>query len=235
MPLISDICPMNILLVSATGREILPTTDFINAHTGADPARGLSILITGIGSTAATYHLCGSIYRNRPDLILQAGIAGSFLTGKNHEVVGIKEDLFADTGVWENGKFKTIFDLNLAKANDFPFTNGMLTNPNEKLAKLSGLQMVRGITVNEITTSAEKIDWYQQNLSPDVESMEGAAFHYVCLQQQIPFLQIRAVSNRIGERDKNKWDLAGSINALNEKLIFIIQKIQKEDAIEFGI
>jgi futalosine hydrolase len=235
MALISDICTMNILLISATSLEILPTLDFIKSQHGTDTDRVLSSLITGIGTVAATYHLCGAINKERPDLVIQAGIAGSFITTNNHGVAAVKEDIFADTGVWEDGGFKTIFNLNLANPNDFPFTNGLLPNPNEKLLRLSGLPLVRGITVNEITTAADRIHWYQQNLSPVVESMEGAAFHYVCLQQQIPFLQIRSVSNQIGERDKTKWNLAGSIRALNEKLFYVIQNIRNEDKIEFGV
>src|SRR5580698_11136162 len=101
MALNSDICPMNILLISATGREILPTMEFFASQNGEDPAKRLAILITGVGCTATTYQLIEAINKNRPDLILQAGIAGTFLTGQDERVVGIKEDLFADLGVWE--------------------------------------------------------------------------------------------------------------------------------------
>jgi futalosine hydrolase len=209
--------------------------EFFASQNGEDPAKRLAILITGVGCTATTYQLIEAINKNRPDLILQAGIAGTFLTGQYERVVGIKEDLFADLGVWEKDRFNTIFDLNLANPNDFPFTDGMLVNPNKKLAGMADLRMVRGITVNEITTSDEKILCYQQQFSPVVESMEGASFHYVCIRQQIPFLQIRAVSNKIGERDKTKWVMAESIKLLNEKLIFLISLISKEDEIEFGV
>lgn len=53
--------------------------------------------------------------------------------------------------------------------------------------------------------------------------MEGAALHYVCLQEHIPFLQIRAVSNDIGQRDKSKWDFKASIATLNKELTNILQ------------
>jgi futalosine hydrolase len=48
--------------------------------------------------------------------------------------------------------------------------------------------------------------------------MEGAALHYTCLMENIPFIQLRAVSNFVGERDKNKWKMKEAIAVLNEKL-----------------
>jgi futalosine hydrolase len=44
--------------------------------------------------------------------------------------------------------------------------------------------------------------------------MEGAALHMVCLENKIPFLQIRGISNWIGERDKSKWKIAEASEAV---------------------
>jgi len=184
---------------------------------------------------ATTYSLTNTINKNRPDIILQAGIGGCFTEKDLCETLLIKEDSFADMGVMENNQFKSIFDLNLANKNDFPFSNGSLINPNDKLLNILPLEKAISITMNEITTSKEKIAWHKQNYSPIVESMEGAAFHYVCLQEKIPFLQIRSISNYIGERDKSKWKLKESIAALNEKLILLIEETIKHDEAHFRI
>ncbi len=53
-----------------------------------------------------------------------------------------------------------------------------------------------------------------EKFGAEVESMEGAAFHYVCLQQKINFLQLRSISNRVGERDKSKWKLKRQLKTL---------------------
>ena len=52
--------------------------------------------------------------------------------------------------------------------------------------------------------------------------MEGAALHYVCLQQSVPFLQIRSISNEVGERDKSKWRMKEAVENLNTELIKLI-------------
>ena len=58
--------------------------------------------------------------------------------------------------------------------------------------------------------------------------MEGAALHYVCLMENIPFLQLRAVSNFVGERNKANWEIGEAIHHLNEKLKSIIQQLTNE-------
>ena len=120
---------------------------------------------------------------------------------------------------------KDIFYLKLAGRNDDPFTNGWLINPYQKLLSLADLEQVSAVSVNQITTDKNRIEWYQQNFAPFVESMEGAAFHYVCLQEKIPFLQLRAISNYIGVRDKTKWTIKNAIASLNEQLILLITKL----------
>jgi futalosine hydrolase len=58
-----------------------------------------------------------------------------------------------------------------------------------------------------------------------VESMEGAALHYVCLSEKIPFLQLRGVSNYAGERNKSKWKLKEAIGNLNKELIRLLEDL----------
>ena len=58
-----------------------------------------------------------------------------------------------------------------------------------------------------------------------IESMEGAALHYVALMERVPFLQIRAVSNYAGERDKRKWNFGDSIGNLNRELVRIVTQV----------
>lgn len=211
---------MRLLLCASTEFEIKPTIEFLEQEKIDD----VDVLITGVGLMAATYALTQDVINKRPDFILQAGVAGCLnerlpLT----KIVLIESEHIADLGVEENGKFKTLFDLNLLDPNTFPWKNGKLTNHIEAL-KLIGLTVVDSVTVNEISTSKKRIDYYRNELGASVESMEGAALHYVALQQKIPFLQMRSLSNFAGERDKNKWVMGTAIANLNIELIRILTK-----------
>lgn len=226
---------MYVLIIAATSFEIQPAIEFIESNAEKYQRHKISFLTTGVGIAATTYSLTKAIFEKRPDIILQAGIAGCFTNHQLTETLIINEDNFGDMGVIENNSFKNIFDLNLADKNNFPFSNGLLINTNKKLLNILPLKKAKSTTINEITTSKERIEWHKQNSCPTVESMEGAAFHYVCLLEKIPFLQIRSLSNYVGERDKTKWKLKESIRTLNEKLILLIEEISKYDEAFFRI
>ena len=120
---------------------------------------------------------------------------------------------------------KTLFDLKLVPHNQHPYKNSWLLNPHKKMLLLTGLKQVKGISVNQISTSKQMIKFYRQTFKPVTESMEGAALHYVCLMENVPFIQLRSISNYIGERNKKKWDMQDSINNLNNVLIKLVEKI----------
>jgi futalosine hydrolase len=220
--MITDICGMYILLVAATTLEIQPTARFLQEAGFRLGAHEAGILITGVGGLATTHSLMRSFAERRPDLVIQAGIAGAFKA--IGEVLTVKEEVL-DIGVWEDGRFKTLFDLGLAEKDALPFSEGMLVNPHRQWLDLAGFPQVRGYSVNEISTDRRRIDHLQQNVLSAVETMEGGALHYTCLQEQIPFLQLRSVSNLVGERDKTKWDIPTAVRQLNEALTGLLHKL----------
>jgi futalosine hydrolase len=212
---------MNCLVAAATVLEISPFIDYFN-HSSK---QGTDILITGIGMTAATYALTKQCSIKKPGLVIQAGVGGcfdnSFPLGS---VVVVKKETIADQSVIEFGKLKTLFDLKLVRRDQYPFTNGWLLNKNEFLKKIK-LKKVTGISVNEITASEQKIKFYTSRFNPVIESMEGAALHYVCLMEKIPFIQLRGISNYVGERDKKKWKMKEAVTNLNNALIGLLHKL----------
>ena len=225
-----DLCSlihcMNCLLIAATAREIAPFLLHYR-HTQKQWSVGMNmdVLITGIGLTATSYHLTKQLQLKRPDRVIQAGVAGCF--DKQiplGTVLAVRQDTVADETVIEMKKLKTLFDLKLVPQDQFPYTKGWLLNRSDLLKK-SKLPAAKGISVNQITTSKAMIGFYKKEFNPVTESMEGAALHYVCLKEKIPFLQIRSVSNYIGERNKKNWNMNESIFNLNNKLISITATI----------
>ena len=210
---------MNILVMAATELEIKPFIEQDN---------GVEILITGVGSPATVYHLTKKLLQEKYDLVIQAGIAGSFSKKiKNGEVVVVEQDAFADLGAEDNKTFKTIFQLRLADENEFPFSNGRLINTSGILSAVP-LKKVQAVTINTITGRKKQIKYLKKICKAGIETMEGAAFHFVCLQENIPFLQLRGISNRTGERNKAKWDIKEAVKNVNAELIKLVDSIDKQ-------
>ena len=213
---------MKMTVVAATRFEIAPTIQFLEEQE-LHVSDQWEFLITGIGSMLTTWALARHMSASRPALMIQAGIGGSFTNLlPPGSVVMVQEEFMADLGVEEKGVFRDIFDMQFLSRNEQPFQEGGLKN--SRIGKWSSDQIpsVNGVTVNEITTSPQRISQLHEKYSAGVESMEGAAFHYAALKENIPFLQLRAISNFVGERDKNNWQLKHSIDNLNQVLQQII-------------
>ncbi len=212
----NEICTMSILIVAATNMEIAP---FIADN------KGIDILVTGVGMPAALYHIQKKLALKKYDFAIQAGIAGAFnIDIELGEVVVTGQDTFGDIGMEEKGSFTPIFQSGFMDKNEFPFTDGWLVN-NNPLLQLCSLQIVSAITVNKVSDSTLQKQQSAFNFNAATESMEGAAFHYVCLQEAVPFIQLRSISNYVGERDKSKWKMKASIQNMNEALENLIQTI----------
>ena len=207
---------MQILIIAATAKEIEP---FSSRYANMD------ILITGVGIAATTYHLQKRLQQIDYDLVIQAGIAGSFSDEiRPPQTVLIKQDCFGDLGLEEKGIFETVFEAGLCDQDEFPFENGWLINRNALLDSLA-LPVITAVTVNKVTDDPLQKNQLIQKYSPMAESMEGAALHYVCLQEKISFLQIRSISNYVGERDRTKWKMKEAIADLNIELEKIINRL----------
>ena len=209
---------MDILLTAATKFEIQPTLQLLQKEGFIINEHTIDILITGVGMVSTTYNLTTKLIGKQYGFILQAGIAGTFsndlLLG---ETVLVKQDAFGDIGMEEKGNFTTVFDAGFAAKDEFPFTDGWLVN-NNKMLTTSLLKKVSAITVNKVSDSLLQRQQATQYFEPQAESMEGAAFHYVCLQQKLNFIQLRSISNAVGDRDKSRWRIKDAIDNLNTEL-----------------
>lgn len=212
---------MAILICAATEGELEPVRRFVSKQRIGNKVQ---FLVTGVGVVAATYSLTKFVGSHRPALILQGGVAGCF--DENIALgttVVVQNESIADLGVVQNKRFTSVFEMGLAEEDSFPWKNGKLYNVHAHTLQ-TGLPLADSITVNEITTNIERIRHYKNSLGAVIESMEGAALHYVALMESVPFLQIRAVSNYIGERDKSKWLLKKAIDNLNQELERLLEK-----------
>jgi futalosine hydrolase len=219
---------MKILIVAATWNEIKPLEQYLlrKDEQKAFSHHSIELLVTGPGSMLTGFRLGKMLPIDNWDLAINLGVCGSFnkdlIIGST---VNIIKDTLADLGAEDEYNFLNAFDLELLKADEFPFENGWIkSRHHEKLHVIASLAEVTGITVNTVSgndfTIARRISQYH----PDVESMEGAAFMYCCLKESIPFLQLRAISNYVEKRNKNNWNISLAIDNLNATAIQVIEE-----------
>lgn len=220
---------MRVIITAATVAEWMPSFLEMNKlYTSESQRLSIRFHQGGVGMLATTASLTRVVWEEKPDLLIQAGIAGSFDTSLPlGKVVIVNEESLGDMGVEEDGKWKDIFDLKLEKSSYHPFERRKLPNPWLSKYNLLKLPEVSGITINQISTSKERIQQLIKKYNPVVETMEGAALHYVCREANIPFIQIRAISNYTGERNKENWKMKEAIAHLNQTLLKYVDKLYK--------
>lgn len=220
---------MRVIISAATVAEWMPSfLEMEKLYTGESNRLKVYFHQSGVGMLATAVSLMRLMWEEKPDLVIQAGIAGCFdRSVPLGKVVTINEESLGDMGVEEEGKWKDLFDLKLEKSSYPPFERRKLPNPWLPKFNLLKLPEVNAVTVNQVSTGTERIQQVIKKYNPVTESMEGAALHYIGREANIPFLQIRAISNYVGERDKRHWSIKEAIDNVNLDLIKYIDRLYK--------
>lgn len=197
-----------ILIVSATEKEIEP---FAKIHKIVPDkfttlyGHQITICQSGVGVVAATFNISKFIDLYNPELVIQAGICGCYPeSGLNvGEGVIIDSECMADLGVMKESGFSQDFKSNLC-----------LVNPEKH--ESHGTKNVKGNTVSTACSPLVNAE------DASVESMEGYALFFVCLQKGVPFAEIRTVSNVVS-RDRSSWNFELAAAELEQALTCFLQ------------
>jgi futalosine hydrolase len=218
---------VRILIVAATDPEVAqivqrmystPTSD-TGVDTYTHGPHEIDVLITGVGMVATAAWCSRALTQTAYDLALNLGVCGSFDEFlEPGTVVHIVSDRLAELGAEDGERFLTIEELELP--GEAAFVN--LDPPAN--AELDQLPSVTGITVNTVHGHPPTIAAIAERFSPQVESMEGAAFMSACLIHKVPFAQVRAVSNLVERRNRDAWKMADAIHNLGVSALRILSQ-----------
>jgi len=217
--------PLKILLAAADDSEAEAIRNMhgtVKTESGFSAGRcDVTVIVTGIGGIATAWSLTKWFSSNpRPDLAINAGIAGSYRRDiYPGDVVMPVTDLFSDAGIETAKGFLTLGEAGFESYNQFPFVNGRIIAENMFVEKAAGfLRPVNAITVSTVTGTDATIDRLRSKYDPDIETMEGASFFYVCSKERIPFIAFRSVSNMVEPRNRGTWKISLALEKLSESL-----------------
>ena len=224
---------MQILVVAATAAEVAPLSEAIRlapssterVRQGRHGGHEIDLLVTGVGMVSTAAWCARTLARDRYDLALNVGLCGAF--DRNlplGSVVHVVSDRLAELGAEDGDAFLTVYELGLLGRDEPPFRDGAIVNPMPPAnTALERLPRVAGITVNTVHGRDETIADAAARFNPQVESMEGAAFMYACAVHDVPYAQIRAVSNMVERRNRAAWQIAPAVRALNATVVALLE------------
>jgi len=183
-----------------------------------------------------------------PSVVMQVGIAGGFETEDGSgpipgDVVLATEEVFADAGSSSPDGWLSADDLGLSDDSSggcrsmvrFPLDRELVRRAEAVLVSqddfcgadgrskvLSG----RCLTSSRVTGMAEEAATLYGRWGALAESMEGAAAAQICSLYEVPFLELRGISNRITDRDRSSWRVGEAIAVSGRAALTICTSIQ---------
>ena len=227
---------MRILIVASANREVVDFARNLEFVHQIEPyyksyrlgSLNIDVLVVGYGSAFTAYHLTRALNMINYDLAINIGLAGSydhFL--EQGFIVNVVQEQFADLGIEHKGNLYTLFEEELMDENEFPFAEGMMNSlGNFEIEEVDSLIPVKGATVNTFYSDPKHIQIMRAKFSPEIETMNGAAFFYVCLTEKVPFLQIRAISHFVEIRRIENWNIPLAIKNLSGSIISILDELR---------
>jgi futalosine hydrolase len=181
------------------------------------------LLVTGVGPVNAALELGAALERFRPSGVVNLGVAGSFDLERAPlgSTVAATAEILAEYGVTGPD--------GLADASAFAFpqwagggrkvAERLALDPDEAagamgLALAPGFARGPALTVAGVTGDFGRARALAARHGALAESMEGFALALGCLTRGLPFLEVRTISNRVGERDRNNWTLKQALAGL---------------------
>jgi len=153
---------------------------------------GTPTLVCGVGPVEAAIAVATGLPRLRPAAVLHVGIAGArHRDGRSlgDTVIGLASDY-----------------VDLAAR-----LSGLVTRCEPDPGLLSvARRAVPGALAVPIATSAA----VGGAANAEVEAMEGFGVLRACAAAGVPALEVRTISNWIGERDRSRWDVPGALDRL---------------------
>ena len=212
-----------IVFATSTEEEILKKITGISSSDKCYKIGNATInaLITGVGGISTAWAMKQWLSINPyPDLAINAGIAGSYSDElKIGDIVMPVTDCFADMGIESGDKLITLAEAGLMDPDNYPFEKGVIRADNRFVDEAGIiLKKVNAITVNTCSGSVSTIERLKNKYNPDIETMEGATFFYICARERIPFLSVRAVSNKVEPGNRDSWNISLALENLAGKI-----------------
>lgn len=188
---------------------------------------GHGCLVTGVGKVPACLTL-ERYLREQPLASVQGvfmfGVAGVYPSADATfdsalavgQAVWVTQDALIDEGVCVPDGFLDLDELGLRGQVPAAYQ----ANPAwmQALRRTLALPECSGATVSTCAGTDALGLSRARRTGAAIESMEGAALAQVCWQREIPWVQLRVVSNRCAQRAHAGWDLPRALGALRQTL-----------------
>jgi futalosine hydrolase len=172
------------------------------------PRPHVEVLVTGVGLVEAASNVSRALAQSTYDLVVSAGIAGALgdAAAIGEGVVVSEEHLEVDL---ENG-------APLALPDGLTVVDRCASSLDivDRLAEL-GFAALRGVTVARVT-AGEATAQRLMSAGAQIETMEGFAVLRAAEIAGVRAVEVRGISNRVGDRARSGWSFPAGVAGLEQ-------------------
>jgi futalosine hydrolase len=195
------------------------------------------VVVTGIGAVNAAHALTKYLVTHpKPSVVIQTGVAGAFVpAGIPVGAVALADtEIYGDMGVLTKEGWQPMEAIGIpliaardgqpARFNYFPLDAALVA----RAAGIAGRLVAKTgafLTVSLVTGVQALGDELHQRFHAVCESMEGAAAAQVCALHDVPFLEVRGISNLVEDRDRSKWRLNEAAEAAQAVALMLAENL----------
>ncbi|HYQ48223.1 MAG TPA: futalosine hydrolase, partial [Thermodesulfovibrionales bacterium] len=189
-------------------------------YKGILAGRPVVLGISGIGKVNAAHMATRLIHAYSPSLMMNIGVGGAYPSSglEIGDVAIAEKETYADEGVMLKDGFHgtELIGIPLLKKgrrkyfNEFPFDQRLVGKAVKTLAFRPPPFAVRTgpfATVSTCTGTAKRAREIEWQIHAICENMEGAAVAHICAIYGVPLMEMRGISNMVGDRDRSGWDV----------------------------
>ncbi|MCI3272231.1 futalosine hydrolase [Streptomyces cylindrosporus] len=187
------------------------------------------VIAAGVGPALAAAATATALTRAPYDLVVSAGIAGGFQPDAPVGSLVVADEItVADLGAETADGFLPVTELGFGTVTHRP-PNSLV----RELVRATGARAGAVLTVSTVTGTAERAAGLRhRHPTALAEAMEGFGVAEAAALHGVPVLEIRAVSNPVGPRDRAAWRIGDALAALTEgfgKLAPVLESWKEHD------
>lgn len=208
-----------ILIVTSVEKEL-------NAvKRGLNNDNRFQVVMGGVGPAAVAAFTAKLLSEKRFDLVINIGIAGGMNQSSISSIAVANEVIAADLGVETHDHFLPIEQLGFGP-NSFLINEDLLAQVVKSLQnKKLDVSIGPILTVSTATgTDVLRDKRFNQYPGAIAEAMEGFGVASAASLFGIPFLEIRTISNLVGERQRKAWNIEAAIETI-ERVSQILKEV----------
>lgn len=175
------------------------------------------VLLAGVGPIAAAVNTVKALASTEYDLVVSAGIGGGFPGRAEVGTLVVADDVVvADLGAETPEGFTTVEELGFGSMR-LPALDQTLVQRVLAGLVADNLPVTAGpvLTVSTVTgTAASATELARRVPGAAAEAMEGYGVGLAAEDGGFPFLEIRAISNAVGPRDRSVWRIKEALAVL---------------------